>query len=311
MGKILLFYKYVSIEYPKQIAKWQEQLCAELELKGRIILAHEGINATLGGSEQNCNRYKEIMNKHHLFHGIDFKESPGSSDHFPRMRIVIKKEIVHLGLDTQQITASDGGKHLKPQEAHALMAAKKTDLVIIDCRNTYETAIGTFENAVRPDTNYFRQFPEYVDSHPELFKDKEILMACTGGIRCERASAYVKSKGLAKEVYQIEGGIHRYTEQFPDGFFKGKNYVFDARLTMKVSDDVLGTCYICARPEDEYTNCMYARCNRHFIACQSCITRLNNTCNPECQAIIAKDPSKQRPPRIKINRTQTEHHETR
>lgn len=300
MGKILLFYKYVAIEYPKQIAKWQEKLCAELGLKGRIILAQEGINATVGGSEENCERYKAIMNKHHLFNNIDFKESEGSSDYFPRMRIVVKKEIVHLGLNTQAVTADQGGLHLKPQQAHELMASENDNLVIIDCRNNYETAIGTFTNAIRPDTKYFREFPEFVDNNPELFKDKEVLMACTGGIRCERASAYVKSKGLAKEVYQIEGGIHRYAEQFPDGFFKGKNYVFDARLTMKVSDDILGSCYLCQQPEDSYTNCLYATCNRHFICCQDCSAQQGNTCSPACLEAITKDDSKKRPPRIKV-----------
>lgn len=299
MGKILLFYKYVDIQYPHQIAKWQQKLCAELNLKGRIILAHEGINATVGGSVENCERYKAIMNKHHLFNNIDFKEGAGSADHFPRMRIVVKKEIVHLGLDTETVKAIDGAPHLQPEETHNLIASKK-NLVIIDCRNDYETAIGTFVNAIRPDTKYFRQFPEYVDNNPELFKDKEVLMTCTGGIRCERASAYVKSKGWAKEVYQMEGGIHRYIEQFPEGFFRGKNYVFDARITVKVNADILGTCYLCGNPEDEYTNCMYATCNRHFICCARCLDQHKNTCSSACLTMITEDATKKRPARIKV-----------
>lgn len=300
MGKILLFYKYVAIEYPKQIVKWQIKLCSELNLKGRIYIAHEGINATVGGSAENCQRYIEAMNNHPLFGNIDFKESQGAPDYFPRLRVVEKKEIVHLGLDTQLFTADQGGKHLSPQEAHELMEQKNKDLVIIDCRNSYETAIGTFDNALRPDTKYFREFPEYVDKNIDLFKDKEVLMACTGGIRCERASAYLKSKGVAQEIYQIQGGIHRYAEQFPDGFFKGKNYVFDARITMKVSDDILGKCELCQTPCDEYVNCLNASCNKHFICCNACEEKYKTTCSVLCHDLVYQNKVKMRPPRIKV-----------
>lgn len=301
MGKILLFYKYVTIQYPKQIAKWQERLCAELGLKGRIILAHEGINATLGGSIENCERYKAAMNKHPLFKEIDFKESNGSADYFPRMRIVIKKEIVLLGLDPEQIKAEDGGIHVSPEQAHQMMLQKKDNLVILDCRNTYETKIGTFKDSVRPDTKYFREFPSYVDNNIEMLKDKEVLMACTGGIRCERASAYLKSKGVAKNVYQISGGIHRYIEQFPDGFFRGKNYVFDERITVKVNDDVLSECELCHSSCDEYTNCLNAMCNKHFICCASCKEQLKNACSQNCQELLAKNLVNKRPPRFRVS----------
>lgn len=299
MGKILLFYKYVDIKYPKQIAKWQEKLCAQLGLKGRIILAHEGINATVGGSQENTQRYIQAMNNHDLFGGIDFKESDGDENYFPRMRIVIKNEIVYLGLDTQEIKAQNGGTHLAPSQAHEIMAKKPEDLIIIDCRNTYETNIGTFVGAIKPPTNYFREFPGYVDQNLELFKNKQVLMACTGGIRCERASAYLKAKGVAKEVYQIEGGIQRYTEAFPEGFFRGKNYVFDARITVKINDDVLGQCLLCAQPYDTYENCLNASCNKHFICCPACYIKYAKTCGPVCQELLATNQVKPRPERIK------------
>lgn len=299
MGKILLFYKYVSIEYPKQIAKWQEKICSELGLKGRVILGHEGINATLGGSHENTERYKQLMLAHPLFGGIDFKESEGDESYFPRLRIVIKKEIVNLGLDPDKITVKDGGQHLTPAQAHELMAEKPEDLIIIDCRNKFETEIGTFVDAIRPDTQYFREFPSYVDQNTDLLKDKKVLMACTGGIRCERASAYVKLKGVAKEVYQIEGGIQRYTEAFPDGFFRGKNYVFDARMTVRITDDVLGSCLLCQKPYDEYENCLNASCNKHFICCPDCYKAYAKTCGPVCQELLATNKVKPRPERVK------------
>lgn len=295
MERIILFYKYTDITYPKQILKWQRALCIRLRLKGRIILAHEGINATLGGRTEALEGYKKAMGKHLLFGDIDFKESSGSAADFPRLRIMIRDEIVHLGLDTTEISPHDGGQHLSPQQAHQLMKAKPDDLVILDCRNSYETAIGTFEGAIRPNTRYFREFPAWVDKNSDLLKDKQILMDCTGGIRCERASAYVKSKGIAKQVYQIEGGIHRYTEQYPDGFFRGKNYVFDNRISVKVTDDILGECSLCKTTCDKYTNCINAECNLHFISCDICLQTYANSCSLKCQKLVATHQVNQRP----------------
>lgn len=287
MGKILLFYKYVDIIYPEQIKKWQFKLCRELNLTGRIILAHEGINATLGGTNEAIDAYKNEVAHHPLFGGIDFKESPGNADHFPRLRIVVKDEIVRLGLDTKTITPKNGGKHLTPEETHALLQNKPKDLVILDGRNYFEARIGTFKDAITPNINHFREFPEYIDQNLEQFKDKEVLMFCTGGIRCERASTYLKIKGVAKEVYQVEGGIHRYIEKFPDGFFRGKNYVFDARVAVKVNDDILSNCDLCNVPYDEYTNCLNAECNKQYLGCPACIEKLNNTCSEICQELVA------------------------
>lgn len=283
MNTILLFYKYVQIQYPKSIMKQQRELCESLGLKGRIILAHEGINATVSGPTESTNAYKEYMNTHELFGGIDFKESEGSDDDFPRLRVVVKDEIVHLGLDTEKVTVQDGGQHLTPEEAHALMAQNPEDLIILDARNNYESRVGTFTNSLTPDIKTFREFPDYVDQNLENFKDKQVLMHCTGGIRCERASAYLQQKGIAKKVYQILGGIHRYTEKYPDGFFRGKNYVFDGRVTVRINNDVLTTCDWCKKPADDYTNCMNSTCNNHYICCAECVITTHNTCCQACK----------------------------
>ncbi len=285
MGKILLYYKYIDIQYPEQIRKWQYKVCESLNLKGRILIATEGINGTVGGSDENINKYIQAMNNHPLFDGIDFKISEGDENYFPRLRIAVRPEIVRLGID-QAIKAKDGGIHLTPQQTHDLLNNKPQDLVLLDTRNSYESRVGTFENAIIPNTQTFREFPDYVDNNLEQFKDKQVLMFCTGGIRCERASAYLKSKGVTKEVYQIQGGIHRYVEQFPDGFFRGKNYVFDGRITTKINDDVLGSCHICKVQCDEYTNCLNASCNLQFTACQPCIEKLGNSCSTQCLELI-------------------------
>ncbi len=286
MGKIILFYKYVDITYPEQIRKWQEKIGKELHLKGRVIIAHEGINGTLGGTNDSIASYKQLMNEHPLFLHIDFKESDGAADYFPRLRIVVKNEITHLGLDTQEITAKNGGIHLTPEQVHELLTEPPDNLIILDARNNYESRIGAFKQAITPNIDHFRELPDYIDANQELFKDKEVLMYCTGGIRCERASSYLKSKNVASKVYQLEGGIHRYAEQFPDGYFKGKNYVFDGRIAVKVTDDILTNCELCGIMYDDYTNCINAECNNQFIACPGCIARFGNTCSKECSILV-------------------------
>ena len=284
MGKILLFYKYTPFECPKRIQKWQQQICADLKLTGRIILAKEGINGTVGGSDESCEIYKKIMRKHPQLCDMDIKESQGDANSFPRMRIVIKDEIVRLG--TEKGNISQTGVHLTPDQTHEMLSKKPEDLIILDARNKFEAEIGAFKDAIIPDIRHFRDFPAYIENNLDQFKDKQVLMYCTGGIRCERATAYLKEKNIAKEVYQIEGGIHRYAEKYPDGFFRGKNYVFDGRIAMKVNDDIIGRCALCATPCDEYTNCHNVKCNKHVILCKECITSYANCCSSSCKELL-------------------------
>lgn len=299
MNTIILFYKYIPISSPNAILKWQKKICKQLALKGRIIIASEGINGTLGGADEQIEEYKKIMQAHELFADIDFKENKNTQDHFPRLRIVVKNEIVYLGLDHASADPKNAGTYLEPAQAHELIAQKPEDLIIIDCRNRVESAIGIMEGAIRPEVTYFREFPAYIDKHAQEFKDKQILMYCTGGVRCERASAYIKSKEIAKEVFHIKGGIHNYIEQFPNGFFKGKNYVFDGRMAVPVTNDILGSCYICTKPCDDYTNCLRALCNRHFISCAECLAAYGNTCSQSCHDLIIADHTAKRPQPVK------------
>ncbi|MBY0354007.1 rhodanese-related sulfurtransferase [Candidatus Babeliales bacterium] len=298
MKKILLYYKYVEIVEPQLIVNWQQEVCRQLGLKGRVLIAHEGINGTLEGSEQATQEYINIMNETPLFAGIDFKESIGEDDidYFPRLRVALRDEIVGLGKKAKDVTVGSTGQHLTPEQAHELMAKPPKDLIILDTRNDYESRVGTFKNAIIPDITNFRDFPDYIDQHLDEFKDKEVLMFCTGGVRCERATAYLNTKGVARNVMQIEGGIHRYVEKFPEGFFRGKNYVFDNRVTVKVNDDILGTCDVCAKPCDEYTNCVNASCNKLFISCTPCLKVYDNTCGVTCQQLVKEKKVACRPP---------------
>ncbi|MBI2344530.1 rhodanese-related sulfurtransferase [Candidatus Dependentiae bacterium] len=302
MGTILLYYKYVQIPNPIAIQKWQKELCSSLGLTGRILLAHEGINGTVGGSNEATQAYIKAMNEHPLFSDIDFKTAPGGAEAFPRMKISVKKEIVNLGVDPEQLTVKDTAEHLSPQEIHDLLNNPPQDLVIIDTRNSYEIAVGKFINAINPQTRYFRQFPQWIDENINTLKDKTVFMYCTGGVRCERATAYLNVKNIAKKVVQLEGGIHRYIEQFPDGHFRGKNYVFDNRITVRANDDILSKCLNCPTPSDEYYNCKNALCNKHFTSCPSCAQALNNTCSTQCHELVKHKQTPERQPFAKINK---------
>ena len=295
MNKIILFYKYIEIPYPKQVMKWQQQICQDLQLKGRILISHEGINGTLGGLSENLDQYKNLMSEHELFGNIDFKESAGGPECFPRLSVKVRNEAVSLGIPYDALTPRNAGQHLSPEQTHELIATQPEDLVILDARNNYEWAIGKFENAITPNIENFRDLPQYLEENLEQFADKQVLMYCTGGIRCERASAYLNEKNIAKKVYQMDGGIHRYVEQYPDGFFRGKNYVFDGRIAVKVNDDIIGSCAICTQPCDDYHNCLNAMCNEHFIACVACIEKLEKTCSKECQTLLAENKVAMRP----------------
>ncbi|MCB9493690.1 MAG: rhodanese-related sulfurtransferase [Epsilonproteobacteria bacterium] len=296
---ILLFYKYVDIDNLKAIKDWQLDLCTQLKLTGRIILAHEGINATVCGAPDATDAYINAMNEHELFGGIDFKCDvvSGKYDYFPKLSVKIKQEIVNLGIDPTKVSAKETSQHLTPQQAHQLIEENDKDLVILDARNNYESAIGTFSGAITPDIKTFREFPEYIDQNQSEFKDKKVLMFCTGGIRCERATAYLSKQKLAKEVYQIEGGIVRYAQHYPDGFFRGKNYVFDARVSVPITDDILGSCSLCSQPCDEYINCRNASCNNHVIACQQCQNTYNKTCSNVCKELLEQKKVAPRPER--------------
>lgn len=288
--------------------KWQREICQNLGIKGRILISHEGINGTLGGSRENLDEYVKIMLTHELFGDIDFKESAGGPECFPRLMVKVRPEAVALGIPYDQLTPRNGGQHLTPQETHELLTNKPEDLIVLDTRNDYEWAIGRFEDAILPNIENFRDLPKYLDENLDTFKDKQVLMYCTGGIRCERATAYLNEKNIAKKVYQIKGGIVRYAEQYPDGFFRGKNYVFDGRISVRINDDVLGACSLCAKPCDDYYNCLNASCNKHFISCADCIQKYDYACSETCKTLIAEKKVNIRPDFVKTSEDTTNTH---
>lgn len=271
---IILFYKYVHIDNPAKLMLEQKELQTKLGLKGRTIIAEEGINATLEGTTEAINSYLDNLLGDPRFTNTHIKRDPGTGNAFPKTSVKVRKELVALGLDKScdidpnKIT----GKRLSPKQLHQWLREGK-ELYIVDMRNAYEHLVGYFANSILPPMDNFRDLPKFVDSIRHL-QHRTVVTVCTGGVRCEKASGYLVSQGFT-DVYQLDGGIVSYMREFPNEDFLGKLYVFDARIaTGFYTDDpkhqVVGKCIFCNETCERYTNCSVADCNRKFIACENC-----------------------------------------
>ncbi|KAH0503789.1 Thiosulfate sulfurtransferase/rhodanese-like domain-containing protein 2 [Microtus ochrogaster] len=249
-GEVLLYYCYCDLEDPHWVCAWQTALCQHLHLTGKIRIATEGINGTVGGSKVATRLYVEVMLSCPLFKDYlceeDFKSSKGGAHCFPELRVGVFEEIVPMGISPSQVSYKNPGIHLSPGEFHKEIEKflsqanqEQGDTILLDCRNFYESKIGRFQGCLAPDIRKFSYFPSYVDKNLDIFRQKRVLMYCTGGIRCERGSAYLRAKGVCKEVFQLKGGIHKYLEEFPDGFYKGKLFVFDERFALAYNSSVV------------------------------------------------------------------------
>ncbi len=209
------------------------ELCEPPQIIGRILIAEEGINGTCAGSVEATDAYKEYMKQKQEFCDIWFKEQEVSHIPFKKLQIRARKEIVALGVE--DLDPQEGGVHLKPAEVNK-MVEEDNSVVFFDVRNEVEAKVGRFENAITPKIEFFRELPAVVDQYEDL-KEKKVILYCTGGIRCEKASALFKKKGF-KNVYQIEGGIYNYCNQYPNGHFKGTCFVFDDRMQIGFEEGV-------------------------------------------------------------------------
>jgi len=292
MYEILLFYKYIDIEDPKKMMDDQRALCLELGLKGRIIVAKEGINVTLEGLKENTDKYVDILRSDARFSDIHFKRSPGTGNAFPKLSVKVRPEIVssHLGekdIDPRKVT----GKYLQAEELHEWIESGK-EFYIVDMRNDYEFEVGHFANSILPPLKNFRDLSGILPSLESL-KGKTVLTVCTGGVRCEKASGFLVANGFA-DVYQLFGGIVTYMEKYPNEDFQGTLYVFDGRITMgfNVSDSnhvVVGKCYWCGDSAERYVDCtnIHCRSKRHFIVCDDCLKEKRGFCSQECLSTVA------------------------
>lgn len=273
MSQIVLFYKYISILDPSNEKKQHQTIAKLLDLKGRLIIASEGLNGTFEGSAKSIKTYWEWLRGRSGFEDIHLKFSEGTEKSFPKLSIKVRSEIVssHLGpkdLDPNKIT----GKYITAPELHAWLNSDK-EFYIVDMRNSYEHLVGHFEGSILPEFNNFRDLEKVLPKISHL-KNKTVVTVCTGGIRCEKASGFLVQNGFA-DVFQLYGGIVTYMEAYPNQHFKGKLYVFDNRITMGFNvnapeHEVIGKCQKCGSTSENYVNCSFVECHKHFICCENC-----------------------------------------
>ncbi len=291
--KILLYYKYVPIDHPKKLVSLQKALCKDLEIQGRILISTEGINGTVAGSEESIDAYMLETQKDPHFSDIEWKVSWADEQVFPRLRVVVRDEIVTLGVKKsgQDVSLNNKAAYIEPEELRALYE-KNADFIIIDARNGYEATVGKFANAVTPAIENFRDFPLFVEKELLEHTEKEVITYCTGGVRCEKASAYLRERGF-KKVRQLHGGIHEYGIKAGGKYFEGEMFVFDKRLHIPinvVNPTVISTCQYCKNPVTRYVDCVVASCDSLFICCEDCQSLHKGACSNGCEAKILEIP---------------------
>ena len=285
----LSFYAYAKISDPK---KFRDELFIAwnaLDALGRIYVAHEGINAQMSIPAENLEAFRDTLEVYDFMKGIRLNVAVEHDDHsFLKLTIKVRNKIVADGLNDETFDVTNKGIHLKAKEFNTLLEDPNT--IVVDFRNHYESEVGHFEGAITPDVETFRESLPIINEQLQDFKeDKNLLMYCTGGIRCEKASAYFKHQGF-KNVFQLEGGIIEYTRQIKEenieSKFIGKNFVFDHRLGERITDDIVSQCHQCGKPCDNHTNCANDGCHLLFIQCDECKAAMENCCSEECQNII-------------------------
>lgn len=280
----LLYYCYTTIANAEQFAEDHLRFCKSLNLVGRIIVADEGLNGTVSGTRESCEAYMRYIESNPIFKGIEFKIDDVEEPSFIKMHCRYKSEIVHSGLRDPQVInpQKKTGIHLEPKE---FMEMKdREDVVVLDVRSNYEHSLGKFKNAVTLDIDNFRDFPAMINELAK-YKDKKILTYCTGGIKCEKASALLLHEGFP-EVYQLHGGIIKYGKEAGGKDFEGKCYVFDNRVAVDVNQInpvVISKCYNCGKTTAKMINCANPECNEHFTQCDDCGWKLDGCCSEACQ----------------------------
>ena len=282
------FYKYVGIDDPKRLRDELYRAWHAMGVLGRIYLAKEGINSQLSVPTANFQMFRDYVDMFKEFKNVPFKiavEDDGKS--FYKLTIKVRHKIVADGLDDDAFDTTNVGKHLTAEEWNEEMS--KEDTVVVDMRNAYESDIGHFEGAITPDVDTFRDELQVVKEELKDKKDKKILLYCTGGVRCEKASAFLKSEGF-EDVNQLYGGVIDYARQCKQEDlpvkYKGKNFVFDDRLAETISQEILTKCEQCGDSCDAYTNCSNTACHVLFIQCHKCSEKYEGACTEECQKII-------------------------
>ncbi|WP_338409506.1 rhodanese-related sulfurtransferase [uncultured Flavobacterium sp.] len=281
----LSFYAYAKIDDPKQFRDNLFLAWNILDALGRIYVAQEGINAQMSIPEDNFEAFKNTLEVYDFMKEIRLNEAIDQDNHsFLKLTIKVRHKIVADGLNDDTFDVTNKGIHLKADEFNQILDDPNT--IVVDFRNHYESEVGRFKGAITPDVETFRESLPIINEQLKDFKeDKNLVMYCTGGIRCEKASAYFKHQGF-KNVFQLEGGIIQYAKQIKEenleSKFLGKNFVFDNRLGERITEDILSQCHQCGKPCDNHTNCFNDGCHLLFIQCANCKSAMENCCSIEC-----------------------------
>ena len=342
---VLLYYKFASLAHLEYLSHFHRELCDKLGLKGKLRISDEGVNITVGGLCRGLERYVLFFTqkmKVEVGRAVeeslrsmsldvdDFKVSRAEDDSFTELSVKVVDELVTMGRKYGN-AIPDGGTHLSPEKFHEMLLefGNETDTVLLDLRNYYEWKIGRFKieneserNVLLPDIRKFSYFPEYFEENIEMFRGKKLLMCCTGGIRCERSSQFIKDQGVCKEIYQLEGGIHKYMQKYGrEGLFAGKLYVFDERQSLScsslsldnssksavetqkdgelegglvitedcVSDVILTRCKLCGNCCDRYEFCSRPECRLLVLCCRECSSK-GVFCCSDCEFWEGSEP---------------------
>lgn len=282
--QVLLYYKFVRIDDPEDFARTHEALCRDLGLRGRILVAPEGLNGTVSGSPKACSAYMQAMHSDARFADMTFKIDDVEDHVFRKLFVRARPELVTFRTDAPDPNVRTG-RHLSPREFHEMM--QRPDAVILDGRTGYEYDLGHFRGAIRPEVDSFREFPTWIREHMTDARKRPILTYCTGGIRCEKLTAFMMDEGF-DEVYQLDGGIVSYgkDEDVRGALWDGRCYVFDERISVDINhtDDrrIVGRCHHCGTPTEQYVNCANLDCHKQHLSCPVCEERFVRSCSEEC-----------------------------
>lgn len=294
--KTISFYRYVHIPNPNELRDTLFRKWSDLNCFGRVYLAHEGINAQMSVPEKNWNEFVKQLFAFPNFKDISFKHAvDGNGKSFYKLVVKVKIKIVSDGIKDLDFDSSKTGNYLNAEQFNK--AIEDNNTIVIDMRNHYESEVGRFDRAFCPDADTFREELPLVVSHLKGQEDKKIIMYCTGGIRCEKASAYFKFKGF-KDVNHLQGGIIQYTNEIKEknleSKFRGINFVFDERIGERITQDILSKCHQCDDPCDTHVNCKNDDCHLLFIQCVTCAKKMSGCCTLECYKVASLPIEQQR-----------------
>lgn len=283
--QVLLYYKYTTVDDPEQFAKEHLAFCNSIGLKGRILVATEGINGTVSGTIEATKKYMAYMHADSRFNDMVFKIDPADKHAFKKMHVRPRPEIVSLSLENDVNPLKTTGKYLSPIEFKKALLDE--DTVILDARNDYEFDLGHFRGAIRPDIKAFRELPNWVEENRDQLTGKKVVTYCTGGIRCEKFSGWLKTVGF-EDVSQLHGGIATYAkdEQTKGEYWDGQMYVFDERISVPinhVNPSVVGHDYFDGTPCERYINCANPHCNKQILSSEENEVKYLHSCSHECR----------------------------